>query len=103
MFLGDAIGKNLCGIERFHASGKRIWGTNGHGRDNLAPAAGRGCIPCYCGHGSACRRGKELEGCRELGINEYILSAIALGLEPGAHVYFQSGFNPVKTFHSNLA
>jgi len=41
-------------------------------------------------------RGKTWEECRELGINEYILSAIALGLLPGAHIYFQSGFNPVK-------
>ncbi|CAG0977245.1 MAG: tryptophan--tRNA ligase [Candidatus Methanoperedens sp.] len=41
-------------------------------------------------------RGKTWKECRELGINEYILSAIALGLLPGAHIYFQSGFNPVK-------
>jgi len=36
------------------------------------------------------------EKCRELGINEYILSAIALGLEPGAHVYFQSKSDHVR-------
>ncbi|VVB86141.1 Tryptophan--tRNA ligase [uncultured archaeon] len=41
-------------------------------------------------------RGKTWKECRELGINEYILSAIALGLEPGAHIYFQSGSNQVK-------
>ena len=41
-------------------------------------------------------RGKTWKECRELGINEYILSAIALGLEPEAHVYFQSNFDPVK-------
>jgi tryptophanyl-tRNA synthetase len=37
-------------------------------------------------------RGKSWKECRELGIKEYILSAIALGLEPGAHIYFQSKF-----------
>ncbi len=41
-------------------------------------------------------RGISWEKCRELGINEYILSAIALGFEPGGHIYFQSKFNPVK-------
>ncbi len=41
-------------------------------------------------------RGVSWEKCRELGINEYILSAIALGFEPGGHIYFQSKFNPVK-------
>lgn len=41
-------------------------------------------------------RGKSWKECRELGINEYILSAIALGLEPGAHIYFQSKSNIVK-------
>ncbi|MCX9011652.1 MAG: tryptophan--tRNA ligase [Candidatus Methanoperedens sp.] len=41
-------------------------------------------------------RGISWEKCRELGINEYILSAIALGLEPGAHIYFQSKSNLVK-------
>lgn len=47
-------------------------------------------------------RGKSWKECRELGINEYILSAIALGLEPGAHIYFQSGFNPVKDLSFEL-
>lgn len=41
-------------------------------------------------------RGISWDKCRELGINEYILSAIALGFEPGGHIYFQSKFNPVK-------
>ncbi len=47
-------------------------------------------------------RGKNWKECRELGINEYILSAIALGLEPGAHIYFQSRFNPVKDLSFEL-
>ncbi|MCZ7357363.1 MAG: tryptophan--tRNA ligase [Candidatus Methanoperedens sp.] len=41
-------------------------------------------------------RGKSWKECRELGINEYILSAIALGFEPGGHIYFQSKSNNVK-------
>ena len=41
-------------------------------------------------------RGISWEKCRELGINEYILSAIALGFEPGGHIYFQSGSGHVK-------
>lgn len=47
-------------------------------------------------------RGKSWKECRDLGINEYILSAIALGLEPGAHIYFQSGFRPVKDLSFEL-
>jgi len=47
-------------------------------------------------------RGKSWKECRELGINEYILSAIALGLEPGAHIYFQSKFNPVRDLSFEL-
>jgi tryptophanyl-tRNA synthetase len=47
-------------------------------------------------------RGKSWKECRELGLNEYILSAIALGLEPGAHIYFQSGFNLVKDLSFEL-
>ncbi len=47
-------------------------------------------------------RGKSWKECREFGINEYILSAIALGLEPGAHIYFQSGFDPVKDLSFEL-
>ncbi len=41
-------------------------------------------------------RGKSWKECREFGINEYILSAIALGLEPGGHIYFQSKSGNVK-------
>jgi len=41
-------------------------------------------------------RGISWEKCKELGINEYILSAIALGFELGGRIYFQSKFNPVK-------
>ncbi len=41
-------------------------------------------------------RGKSWKECREFGINEYILSAIALGLQPGAHIYFQSKSGNVK-------
>lgn len=47
-------------------------------------------------------RGKSWKECREVGINEYVLSAIALGLEPGAHIYFQSGFKPVKDLSFEL-
>jgi tryptophanyl-tRNA synthetase len=35
-------------------------------------------------------RGISWSKCRELGINEYILSLIALGFEPTGHIYFQS-------------
>ncbi len=41
-------------------------------------------------------RGKSWKECREFGINEYILSAIALGFEPGGHIYFQSKSGNVK-------
>ncbi|PWB50702.1 MAG: tryptophan--tRNA ligase [Candidatus Methanoperedenaceae archaeon] len=47
-------------------------------------------------------RGKTWKECREFGINEYILSAIALGLEPGAHIYFQSESDPVKDLSFEL-
>lgn len=35
-------------------------------------------------------RGISWSKCRDLGINEYILSLIALGFEPKGHIYFQS-------------
>lgn len=35
-------------------------------------------------------RGVSWTRCRDLGINEYILSLIALGFEPTGHIYFQS-------------
>ncbi len=47
-------------------------------------------------------RGKSWKECREIGINEYILSAIALGLKPGAHIYFQSESDPVKALSFEL-
>jgi tryptophanyl-tRNA synthetase len=47
-------------------------------------------------------RGKSWKECREFGVNEYILSAIALGLEPGAHIYFQSKSDPVKDLSFEL-
>lgn len=47
-------------------------------------------------------RGKGWKECRKLGLNDYILSAIALGLEPGAHIYFQSEFNSVKDLSFEL-
>ncbi len=47
-------------------------------------------------------RGVSLEKCRELGINEYILSAIALGFEPGGHIYFQSKSDLVKNLAFEL-
>ncbi|MBU3967954.1 MAG: tryptophan--tRNA ligase [Euryarchaeota archaeon] len=47
-------------------------------------------------------RGKTWKECREYGINEYILSAIAFGLEPGAHIYFQSGSESVKSLAFEL-
>ncbi|MBU4076710.1 MAG: tryptophan--tRNA ligase [Euryarchaeota archaeon] len=47
-------------------------------------------------------RGKTWKECREYGIEEYILSAIAFGLEPGAHIYFQSGSESVKSLAFEL-
>jgi tryptophanyl-tRNA synthetase len=49
-------------------------------------------------------RGKSWKECRELGINEYILSAIALGFEPGerGHIYFQSKSANVKDLSFEL-
>jgi len=35
-------------------------------------------------------RGISWSRCRDLGINEYILSLIALGFQPAGHIYFQS-------------
>ncbi|MCZ7400045.1 MAG: tryptophan--tRNA ligase [Candidatus Methanoperedens sp.] len=49
-------------------------------------------------------RGKSWKECMELGINEYILSAIALGFEPGerGHIYFQSKSANVKDLSFEL-
>jgi len=41
-------------------------------------------------------RGKSWKECREFGINEYILSAVALGFEPHGQIYFQSKSPEVK-------
>ncbi|MGP8328967.1 MAG: tryptophan--tRNA ligase [Methanosarcinaceae archaeon] len=41
-------------------------------------------------------RGMSWEKCHDLGINEYILSLIALGFEPNGLIYFQSESNRVK-------
>ncbi len=41
-------------------------------------------------------RGISWETCRQTGMEEYILSLIALGLKPGAHIYFQSDSQQVK-------
>jgi tryptophanyl-tRNA synthetase len=47
-------------------------------------------------------RGKTWKECREYGVSEYILSAIAFGLKPGAHIYFQSGSNSVRSLAFEL-
>ncbi len=49
-------------------------------------------------------REKSWKECRELGINEYILSAIALGFEPGehGHIYFQSKSANIKDLSFEL-
>jgi tryptophanyl-tRNA synthetase len=47
-------------------------------------------------------RGISWEKCHELGINEYILSALALGFRPGGHIYFQSKSSPVKDLSFEL-
>src|SRR3990170_5935987 len=47
-------------------------------------------------------RGKTWKECREYGINEYILSAMAFGLEPDAHIYFQSGSDSVRSLAFEL-
>ncbi|MDG6242949.1 MAG: tryptophan--tRNA ligase [Methanolobus sp.] len=41
-------------------------------------------------------RGMPWEKCRDIGINEYIISLIALGFNPEGHIYFQSGSKQVK-------
>lgn len=41
-------------------------------------------------------RGMSWELCRRMGIEEYVLSMIALGLEQGAHIYFQSASMRVR-------
>lgn len=48
-------------------------------------------------------RGMSWEKCRDIGINEYIISLIALGFEPNGHIYFQSGSEQVKDLAFELA
>lgn len=48
-------------------------------------------------------RGMSWERCRDIGINEYIISLIALGFEPDGHIYFQSGSEQVKDLAFELA
>ncbi len=48
-------------------------------------------------------RGMSWDKCRDIGINEYIVSLIALGFEPNGHVYFQSGSEQVKDLAFELA
>ncbi len=47
-------------------------------------------------------RGKTWKECMEYGVSEYILSAIAFGLKSGAHIYFQSGSDSVKSLAFEL-
>jgi len=47
-------------------------------------------------------RGISWDKCRDTGINEYILSLIALGFEPHGHIYFQSTSDNVKDLSFEL-
>ena len=47
-------------------------------------------------------RGISWERCRKIGIDEYILSLIALGFEPDGHIYFQSDTPSVKDLSFEL-
>jgi tryptophanyl-tRNA synthetase len=48
-------------------------------------------------------RGIAWEMCKEIGIEEYILSLIALGFEPEGHIYFQSESRAVRNLAFELA
>jgi tryptophanyl-tRNA synthetase len=48
-------------------------------------------------------RGISWSRCRELGINDYILSLIAQGFEPKGHIYFQSENYPMRNLAFELA
>lgn len=48
-------------------------------------------------------RGMSWERCKDIGINEYIISLIALGFEPNGHIYFQSGSEQVKDLAFELS
>ncbi|WP_321420268.1 tryptophan--tRNA ligase [uncultured Methanomethylovorans sp.] len=47
-------------------------------------------------------RGISWEKCRDTGINEYLVSLIALGFEPHGHIYFQSTSDNVKDLSFEL-
>ncbi|MDA0525008.1 tryptophan--tRNA ligase [Methanococcoides alaskense] len=48
-------------------------------------------------------RGISWEKCRQIGIEDYIVSLIALGFEPDGHIYFQSGSENVKDLAFELS
>ncbi len=48
-------------------------------------------------------RGISWEKCQKMGIEEYILSLIALGFEPSGHIYFQSKNYPLRDLGFELA
>ncbi|MDY0386535.1 MAG: tryptophan--tRNA ligase [Methanolobus sp.] len=48
-------------------------------------------------------RGISWDKCRDIGINEYIISLIALGFEANGHIYFQSKSEQVKDLAFELA
>lgn len=48
-------------------------------------------------------RGMSWEKCSDIGINEYIISLIALGFEPNGHIYFQSKSEQVKDLAFELS
>jgi len=47
-------------------------------------------------------RGVSWKDCRRVGIEEYILSLIALGFKPEGHIYFQSGCSDVRNLAFEL-
>lgn len=48
-------------------------------------------------------RGISWDKCRKMGIEEYVLSLIALGFEPSGHIYFQSQSSTVRDLAFELA
>ncbi|MCD4821142.1 MAG: tryptophan--tRNA ligase [Methanococcoides sp.] len=48
-------------------------------------------------------RGISWDKCRQIGIEDYIVSLIALGFEPDGHIYFQSGSENVKDLAFELS
>ncbi|MCD4702883.1 MAG: tryptophan--tRNA ligase [Methanosarcinaceae archaeon] len=47
-------------------------------------------------------RGMSWEKCHQIGVEEYIISLIALGFEPDGHIYFQSSSDNVKNMAFEL-